>query len=439
MASPLPKSLHPVAGKPMLARILTAVSKIKPRQVRIVTGRNADLIHSVAKAFRAFCFQQDEDSWGTAKALLAAKPEEMKGDILVINGDHPLISAADLTHFVHSSRNLAVDASVASFKDHHSKEFGRMVFEAEQLTDIVEPYELEKLKNVSERSNAGIYFIKAELACAHLNEVKKNVKEEHNLTDLISILHKKGRKLRAVDVSWGAAFGVNSQRELSVASSLVFEGNSLRHMAQGVVIMDFKNCYIEDEVRIGKGSLIYPGVYLKGKSSIGLFCALEPNVYISDSIIKNYVTVKAGSYIEGAVVGEKSLIGPYAHLRPETLIGKQCRVGNFVEMKKSQMGDQSKAAHLSYLGDTEIGKNVNIGCGTVTCNYSPDKKKHKTIIKDHAFIGSGTQLIAPITIGASAVIGAGSAIAKDVPSGNLALARPQQTHIKDYQKEKNST
>lgn len=436
MGSQLPKVLHPVAGQPMLACILKAISGVYPKQTRVVVGPVSHIVSSVAGKFKALCFQQAENQWGTAQAVLSARPEEMKGDVLIINGDHPLISSPDLIQFIRSYHKNSADCAVASFKNPHPTELGRLVFKENQLVDILESYEVDKTKKHSEFINAGVYLLKAELIQKYLKEVKKNVKEEYNFTDIVSILHKKDYKVCAIEVPWNMAFGVNNQRELAVANTIAFENNCYRHMDKGVVIMDFKNTYIEGDVVIGNGSLIYPGVHLRGKTKIGAFCAIESNVCIFDSLIKNYVNIKTGSYIEGSVVGGKSVIGPYAHLRPESLIGDQCRVGNFVETKKMKMGNQSKAAHLSYLGDVEIGQNVNIGCGTVTCNYGVDRKKRKTKIGNEVFIGSGSQLVAPVEIGDFAVVGAGSVITKDVPKGSLAIERTEQKNIKNYKKSK---
>ena len=185
---------------------------------------------------------------------------------------------------------------------------------------------------------------------------------------------------------------------------------------------------------VGAGSLIYPGVYLKGRTKIGSFCAIESGSFIFDSVIHNYVNVQAGSYIEDSVVEEKSVIGPYAHLRSGTRVGQECRVGNFVETKKAVIGNKSKAAHLSYLGDVKVGAGVNIGCGTVTCNYGPDRKKRQTVIEDRAFIGSGAQLVAPVKVQSDSIVGAGSVITKDVPEGHLALGRSEQKNIRKKKK-----
>ena len=437
MASPLPKVLHPVAGLPILARVLRAVEEIRPRQIRVVVGPAKDIVSSVAGKFQALCFQQGESQPGTAKAVLAACPGEIKDDILIVNGDHPFITSSDLKSFIDSYYKLSTDCAVASFKNPQPSEFGRLLFEEDQLIDIVESYEVEKRKIKSELINAGLYIIKSGLLNRYLKNIKKNIKEEYNITDIVSILHKNKHQVSAINVYWNVAFGVNNQRELALASSIAFENNCYKHLDKGVVIMDFKNTYIEDNVVIGRGTLIYPGAHLRGKTQIGSFCAIESNACISDSTIKNYVNVKSGSYIEGSFVGQKSVIGPYAHLRPESVIGEQCRIGNFVETKKIKMGSFSKASHLTYLGDAEIGEEVNIGSGVVTCNYGVDRKKRKTKIGNKAFIGSGVQLVAPVEIGESAVVGAGSVITKNVPKENLALERVKQTHIKDYRTKKN--
>ena len=432
MASPLPKALHPVAGQPMLARILRAASGLQPQQIRVAVGPAGHIVSSVAGKFKALCFQQKESAWGTAQAVLAVRPEEMMGDVLIVSGDHPLVSAADFIQFVHSARKLSADCVVASFKSAHPADYGRLRFEGDQLVDIVESYRSSPGEEKAGFINAGLYLIKAELIQKHFKNIKKNIKEEYNLTDIVSLFHKEGLKVRALNVAWNVAFGVNSQRELSMANSIVFEHTCLKQMDQGVMILDAKNTYIEDEVVIGKGTVIYPGTHLKGKTKIGSFCAIESNVYIFDSLIRNYVNVKAGSYIEGSVVGEKSLIGPYAHLRPETVVGKECRVGNFVETKKTKMGDRSKASHLSYLGDAEIGADANIGCGVVTCNYGADRKKRKTKIGNKVFVGSGSQLVAPVELKDTAVVGAGSVITKNVPEGHLAIERSDQKNIAGY-------
>jgi bifunctional UDP-N-acetylglucosamine pyrophosphorylase / glucosamine-1-phosphate N-acetyltransferase len=203
-------------------------------------------------------------------------------------------------------------------------------------------------------------------------------------------------------------------------------------MEEGVLMIDPRTTYVEEDVVIGPGTVIYPGVYLRGKTTIGPFSVIEPNCYIAHSKLADGVVVKVGTYMEQAVVESKASIGPYAHLRPGTEIGTEAHIGNFVELKKTKFGKRSKAGHLTYLGDALIGEDVNIGCGTITCNYAADKKKYRTKIGDRTFVGSDTQFVAPVEIGADAVIGSGSTITKDVPAKALAVARGKQVIKENY-------
>ena len=434
MASPLPKVLHPVAGQPMLVRVLRVVEDISSEQIRVVVGYGAHLITPVAGKYKALCFKQDEKDWGTAGAVTSACPEELEGHVLIINGDHPLVSARDIRAFVQSYHKQPADFAVASFKYSRPSEYGRVICDGNQVTEIVEAIDVKKKGKDSSLVNAGLYLIKAKLLQKHLKDVEKNEKGERNFTEMVSILHQNKYKVRHIPVPWNMAFGVNSQRELATAGSLLFERKAHELMKNGVIIIDMRNTYIESDVAMGAGSLIYPGVYLKGCTKIGSFCAIESNSFIFDSVIHNYVNVQAGSYIEDSIVEEKSVIGPYAHLRSGTRVGKECRIGNFVETKKAVIGNKSKAAHLSYLGDVKVGTEVNIGCGTVTCNYGPDRKKRQTVIGDRAFIGSGAQLVAPVKVQSDSIVGAGSVITKDVPEGHLALERSDQKNIKKKKK-----
>ena len=432
MGSSLPKVLHPVGGQPMIARILKMVNQIPSVEIRVVVGNGENFISSIAAKYNGLCFKQKEDAWGTAKAVEAACPDELKGDVLIMNGDHPLISLHDLNNFIKSHRELKSDFSIAGFNTKETNVFGRIICDGQQVTEIVEAKDVKEKNKTSSLVNTGMYLTKSETLSKYIKNIVKNKSGEYYFTDIVSLCHKAGLKVRTVPVGWNVAFGVNTQQELSVAGNIIFENKCYELMNRGVIIVDMKNTYIESDVTVGAGSMIYPNVYLKGHTKIGSFCAIESHSFIFDSIIKNYVNIKSGSYIEKSQVDEKSIIGPYAHLREGSEIGKECKVGNFVETKKTKLGDGSKASHLSYLGDAEIGKKVNVGCGTVTCNYGVDRKKRQTKIGDEVFVGSGVQLVAPVKIGDKAVLGAGSVITKDVPKNSLALERSEQKNISDY-------
>ena len=205
-------------------------------------------------------------------------------------------------------------------------------------------------------------------------------------------------------------------------------------MAEGVIILDPNSTYIEETVVVGAGSVIYPNVFIRGKTAVGPFCVIEPNAFISEAILQDGVQIKAGTYIESAVIKSQAKLGPYARIRPDTTIGEQAQIGNFVELKKVNFGKKSKAGHLTYLGDAEIGEDVNIGCGTITCNYAADRKKYKTVIKDRVFVGSDSQLVAPVEVGHDAIIASGTTVTKSVPDGALAIGRAKQENKEGYAK-----
>jgi bifunctional UDP-N-acetylglucosamine pyrophosphorylase/glucosamine-1-phosphate N-acetyltransferase len=217
---------------------------------------------------------------------------------------------------------------------------------------------------------------------------------------------------------------------------LAYKRKAERLLESGVMMVQPDQVFIEDSVAVGPGTILYPGVFLRGNTKIGGMCVIEPGCMITDAQIADNVHMKAGCYVDGAKVSSNVVMGPYAHLRPETEIGEDCKVGNFVEMKKVKFGKGAKASHLTYLGDAEIGEGTNIGCGTITCNYAADHKKYKTTIGKNVFVGSDTQFVAPVTIGDNSVIGSGSTITKDVPAGALAVARGRQTNLENYKPKK---
>jgi bifunctional UDP-N-acetylglucosamine pyrophosphorylase/glucosamine-1-phosphate N-acetyltransferase len=281
--------------------------------------------------------------------------------------------------------------------------------------------------------NTGIYIVRADILSEYLPKIKnENSKKEFYLTDIISLCIQDQCKVAAIKASPKVAVGVNNQVELAKATRLIFRRKALKLMEEGVLMIDPATAYIEETVEIGAGTVIYPNVFIRGRSKIGSFSVIESNTFISDTEVGDSVQVRGGSYFESARVHNKASVGPYARLRPETEIGEEAHVGNFVEMKKVKFGKKSKAGHLTYLGDADIGEEVNIGCGTITCNYAADKKKYKTKIGNRVFVGSDTQFVAPIEIGDDAVIGSGSTITKNVPAKALAVARGKQFIKENY-------
>jgi len=339
-----------------------------------------------------------------------------------------LITVEDLKHFISDFREQKLDLAVVSVELDQPGEFGRIIRQAGQLRAIVEAKDAGpdalKIKEV----NTGIYIVKAEVLRKYLPLIKNNnSKKEFYLTDLISLAIESQLRVQALcSKNKNVAHGVNNQIELAAATRMVYQMKSAQLLNSGVIIIDPTNTYIEDSVIVGSGTVIYPGVFIRGKTAVGPFCVIEPNAFISDSVIDEAVQIRAGSYLEQAIVHSHAKIGPYARLRPDTEIGESAQIGNFVELKKVKFGKKSKAGHLTYLGDAEIGEEVNIGCGTITCNYAADKKKYKTIIGDRVFVGSDSQFVAPVTVGSDSIIASGSTITKDVPAEALAIARARQ-------------
>lgn len=438
MCTSLPKSLHPVAGKPILARILNTLRQSLITDINVVINKeHSHLIKPIAQSFKAQCCIQNEQK-GTAAAVLSVPIKEATKSVLIINGDHPLITVEDINNIIKTFKTQNADLCVGSHTVQNPGDYGRIVRQGAHIVAIVEKdsltHESQKIKEV----NAGIYVIKSEILGSYLSQIKnKNPKAEYGLTDIVSLLIKHKKRVCTYSVSEDTALGINTQKALAFTTKKIFIRKLNSLMSEGVIIIDPLTTYIEDTVQIGEGSVIYPGVYLKGHTCIGAFCAIEVNAFIKDSHIHDLVLIRAGSYIELAEVGTNSDIGPYARLRAGTKIKKECRVGNFVELKNTTLGSRSKASHLSYLGDSTIGEDVNIGCSTVTCNLNQDGKKYPTKIGDKVFIGSGTQMVAPVELGDDSATGAGSVITQNVPAKALAIGRAIQKNIENYFLKKN--
>ncbi len=432
MKSPLPKVLHPVMGTPMIVRVINAVKSLDPSEVRVVAGHGKALVEQVITPMGVTIHEQTERK-GTAHAAMAADYESLSGNVLILNGDHPLIRKEDIKKALTEFNDLKADVAVLTCVLKKPREFGRIVRQDGNVQAIVEVKDASNDTLKINEVNTGAYIVRADILKECLPKIKPhNAQGEYYLTDLITLCVEGRKKVLGVPVSKRFAFGVNDQMQLAKATRVVNADKIKELMSEGVVFIKPETCYVEDEVQIAAGSVIYPNVFLKGFTSIGGFSVIEPNCFLLNSKIGNSVQVKMGSHFEKVVIHDKAEVGPYARLRPETEIGSNAKIGNFVEMKKVSFGEGSKASHLTYLGDAKIGKNVNIGCGTITCNYAVDKKKYETIIEDDVFVGSDSQLVAPVKVGAGAVIGSGSTITKDVPSGALGVSRAKQVNIENY-------
>ncbi len=434
MKSALPKVLHPVAGKPMIVRIIESCRKADVNDIRIIVGHGQNLVKTVLEPLAIHTYVQ-EQQLGTADAVKSADLDSLEDTVIIMNGDHPLISSFEIKNFISDFREQKLDLAVVTVELPDAGEFGRIVRNSSgQLVSIVEAKDASadtlKIKEI----NTGIYVAKAEVLKKYIPQIKNNnSKKEFYLTDVIDLALQNNLRVQAIlSKNVDVAHGVNNQIELARATKKVFTNYANKLMEAGVVMIDPNTCYIEESVIVGSGSVIYPNVFLRGKTAIGSFTVLESNCMISNSVIGDSVQIKAGSYLDEVIVHNNAAIGPYARLRPDTVIGESAHVGNFVEMKKVKFGKKSKAGHLTYLGDADIGEEVNIGCGTITCNYAADKKKYKTVIGDRVFVGSDTQFVAPVIIGNDVLIASGSTITKTIPDGALALSRTPQVNKEGY-------
>ncbi len=372
---------------------------------------------------------------GTADAVRSADVQNLEGKVLIINGDHPLMNQKDLKGILSEAFEQDSALAVVTCELEDPGSFGRVIRRHGSLQAIVEAKDASHETLQVKEVNTGIYVCDAEVLQKYLPQIEsRNAQGEFYLTDIVLLAVQDGVRVDGIKASERIAFGVNSQRELAMATKKVFREKADQLMDQGVILMDPESTYVEDSVQVGAGTTLFPNVFLRGTTTIGEMCVVEPNSWLTNAEVGNHVHIKAGSYLQDCQVENKCEIGPYAHLRPKTELAESVKIGNFVELKNTKMDKGSQAKHLTYLGDAEVGEGTNIGCGTITCNYSADKKKYKTIIGKNAFIGSDSQFVAPVQVGDGAIVGSGSTITKDVPSHALAVARAKQVVKENYAK-----
>lgn len=436
MYSDTPKVLHEALGRSMINYTLDAVKELKPVKSVIVVGNGADLVKSAIDDGR-LSFVLQKKLLGTGNALAIARKKLDKGTILVLNGDCPLITVKTLKDLVAKHRRSRNVLSFLSFKDDSIKGYGR-VFRDDggRVVSIVEdkhttPEEKRKFREL----NGGVYVMESDIL-KYLDRIKKHPSSgEYYITDLVDIVYRTGGKLNAYTCSAEEIRGVNNRKELYEISEILKKRVVSKWMKKGVTFIDPDTTIIHTSVSMGKDTVVYPNTYLEGRTSIGKKCIIYPGARVSNSAVGNEVVIKDNTLIEDSRIGNGATVGPFAHLRPDSVIGRRAKIGNFVEIKKSNIGDGTKASHLSYLGDADIGEDVNIGAGTITCNYD-GTNKFRTVIESGVFIGSDSQLVAPVTIGRDAYVAAGATITKNVPSGALAITRTKQKTLENWSERK---
>jgi bifunctional UDP-N-acetylglucosamine pyrophosphorylase/glucosamine-1-phosphate N-acetyltransferase len=437
MKSNLPKVLHNLAGKPILNYVLDTVDQLKAKRKILIIGyksvQTRELIGDKIE------YVEQKEQLGTAHAVLQTKKllSNFKGDVLILSGDVPFLTVKTLKKLLkyHQANNFCCTLVSTILKN--PKGYGRIIRDKKgEIKGIIEEVDLSADKKKITEVNSGIYCVNKDKLFQALEKITPNNKQgEYYLTDSVEILLKEGLTVGNIIVKdYSEILGINSRLDLTDASQKVYQKTLQDLMLQGVTIVDPNSTFIEQGVKIGQDTIIYPFTIIEKDTKIESGCLIGPYSHLIDADIGKGVRVWA-SIIESSTVKEGANIGPYTHLRPETVVEKGAKIGNFVEVKKSTIGEYSKASHLTYLGDAIIGKKVNIGAGTITCNYDGEKK-YKTIIEDGVFIGSNNTLVAPVKLGKDSYTGAGSTITEDVPPGNLAIARSRQKNISGWRKKK---
>jgi bifunctional UDP-N-acetylglucosamine pyrophosphorylase / glucosamine-1-phosphate N-acetyltransferase len=435
MKSSLPKVLHPVPGGPMLDCVIRTAESLSPETLTIVVGHGADAVRSHLNGQTRVQFALQQPQLGTGHALLQAAPllSGKTGTLVLLSGDVPLLTAATLDALVTIHCGARAAATVVTATVERPFGYGRIVRLEGEVARIVEERDASPAERQIREINSGIYaFDMAHLFEALRGIASQNAQGEYYLTDLIAIYRRRKLLVKSLLIDDPQEVrGVNSRTELAEVSRLVKQKKNEELMASGVTLVDPAATYIDPDVEIGADTVIHPGVIIEGRTRIGTACEIHAHVTITDCEIGDNVTIKSFSLMTSSRIDAGASIGPFAHLRPETIVGEGAKIGNFVELKKTTLGPHSKASHLSYLGNATIGSKVNVGAGTITCNYDGERK-YDTVIEDGAFIGSDSQLIAPVRVGKGAYVAAGSSITQDVPAGSLGIARGRQSVVEGW-------
>lgn len=435
MKSKLYKVLHPVCGKSMVEHVVDQVTSLSFDKTAVVIGHGADLVKKTIKQDVDFVLQ--EEQLGTGHAVKCAEHlfENKIGTTVVLCGDTPLITAETIKDLMDKHTFSKAKATILTAHAEDPTGYGRVIRgESGQVEKIVEHKDASDDEKKVQEINTGIFCFDNAALFSTLKEVKNNnVQGEYYLPDVIEILKAQGEMVSAhKSDTFNETIGVNDRMALSNAEGLMRNRINAYWMSEGVTVIDPQTTYISAEAEIGQDTTIHPNVTIKGESKIGEDCIIESGTEIHASVLENNVHVRA-SHIMSSYVKSGAAIGPFAHIRPDSSIGQDVKIGNFVELKKTHIDDRSKVSHLSYVGDATIGTDVNVGCGVVTVNYD-GKNKHQTIVHDGAFIGSGTNLIAPVNIGERAFVAAGSTITDEVPDYALSIARSRQVNKENYVK-----
>ncbi|WP_243299346.1 bifunctional UDP-N-acetylglucosamine diphosphorylase/glucosamine-1-phosphate N-acetyltransferase GlmU [Bacillus litorisediminis] len=433
MKSKIYKVLHPVCGKAMVQHVIDQVSKLHVQSIYTIIGFGAEEVKAQVGDVTNYILQEEQLGTGhavmQAREQLAGKP----GTTVVLCGDTPLLTADTLQALMKQHEEEKAAVTVLTAKADDPAGYGRVIRNQDgSVKKIVEHKDATEEERKVQEINTGTYCFDNSLLFHALSQVSNdNAQGEYYLPDCIEILRREGHKVSAYQTKdFNETMGVNDRVALSRAEAIMRERINRTHMLNGVTIVDPSNTYIDATVEIGQDTVIHPGTILKGNTAVGEDCIIGPNTEITNCKVGDRNHIRQ-SVLSESEIGNEVQIGPFAHIRPESMIHDKVKVGNFVEIKKTVFGEGSKASHLSYIGDAEVGKDVNLGCGSITVNYD-GKRKYLTKIEDHVFVGCNSNLVAPVTIGKGAYIAAGSTITDDVPGEALSIARARQVNKENY-------
>jgi bifunctional UDP-N-acetylglucosamine pyrophosphorylase/glucosamine-1-phosphate N-acetyltransferase len=426
MRSSLPKVIHKLSGEPLIKWVIHSVSALKPDGIILVLGRGAEAVEKYLSESDVKTVYQKEQL-GSGHALMQAEKVlgNYEGDVLVVSADVPLIKSSTLSSLVDNNKKTGASVTVLAAKVENPSGYGRIVRNDGFLEKIVEEKDATPAEKRIKEINSGIYCFDKNLWKA-LSKIKSdNAKKEYYITDAVAILKEFGRKVSLVMIKDNYEVrGINNKEELSQAESIL-KGRKIKELlSSGVSIVDADSVYISYDAKIGDDTVVYPGAFIDTGVSIGKKCIIKGASYISNSKIGDE-SVVLYSYIEDAVIDKKVKVGPFSHIREGSVLRENVRIGNFSETKKAVIAKNSKVNHLSYIGDALVGKNVNIGAGTITCNYD-GVKKHQTSIGSESFVGSNVNFVAPVKIGRGVLVAAGSTVTHNVRQGKLVIARARQ-------------
>jgi bifunctional UDP-N-acetylglucosamine pyrophosphorylase/glucosamine-1-phosphate N-acetyltransferase len=439
MKSVRPKVLHRVAGRPMIEYVLDSAAALNPASTTIIVGHHAEDVERALGGRRGLGFVRQEPQLGTAHALLCAEDalNGTQGDVLLLSGDVPLLTAATLDAVARHHRTVRAHATVVTAVVDDPSGYGRIVRMGEQIARIVEQKDATPEEREIREINAGIYMFALDGLFATLRNIAAaNAQNEYYLPDIVAIYRNQGLRVATVAVDTpDEVRGINSRGELAEVGRIVRARKNAQLMSDGVTIEDPATTYVDRDVRIGVDTVIHPGVSLEGTTTVGAGCEIHSGARVVNSRLGDNVIVFNHSVVTDSTVADRARVGPFAHIRQDTTVAEDAKVGNFVEMKKTALGAGSKSMHLTYLGDAVIGPTVNIGAGTITCNYD-GVSKQQTTIEEGAFIGSDTQLIAPVTVGKGAYVGTGTTVRENVPAGALAVSAGKQRNLEGWAEER---